>query len=166
MPAATTTRVRKRSNAGDEDLVSAVVTASRVLVGVAARSLAGFAEEVTIPQYRALVLLAYRGSIRPVDLADALAITTSTVTRLCDRIERKGLVTRTRDREDRREVWIALTVAGRRMVEQVMGVRQREIERILESVPERDRRGMLAAFRRFAEAAGEVPESSGSGWEL
>jgi DNA-binding MarR family transcriptional regulator len=166
MPAATTAQDRKRASAGDEDLVSAVVTASRVLVGVAARSLAGFADEVTIPQYRALVLLAARGSVRPVDLAEALAITTSTVTRLCDRLERKGLVTRTRDLEDRREVWIALTLAGRRMVEQVTAVRRREIERILDAVPERDRRGMLAAFGRFAEAAGEVPDSSWSGWEL
>lgn len=166
VPATTPTADRKRSRSGGDDLVSAVLTASRVLVAVAARSLAGFADEVTIPQYRALVLVASRGRLRPVDLAEALAITTSTVTRLCDRLERKGLLTRTRDLEDRREVWIELTPAGSRMVEQVTAVRRREIRRVLESVPERERSGMLAAFSRFAEAAGELPDSRWSHWEL
>ena len=38
--------------------------ASRALVGVAARSLAGVGEEVTLPQYRMLVLLCSRGPQR------------------------------------------------------------------------------------------------------
>lgn len=142
------------------------MTASRVLVGVAARSLSGFGDEVTIPQYRALAIVASRGKVRPVDLAERLAISTSTVTRLCDRLERKGLVTRNRDVGDRREVWVELSVAGLQMVEQVTAERRREIGRILTSVAERDRRGMLASFRRFADVAGGIPDSSWSDWEL
>ncbi|MFC7655431.1 hypothetical protein ACFQV8_01700 [Pseudonocardia benzenivorans] len=41
-----------------DELVDAVMTASRVLVAVAARSLAAVDEDVTIAQYRALVVLA------------------------------------------------------------------------------------------------------------
>ena len=44
-----------------EPVVDAVLTASRVLVAVAARSLAEVAEEVTLTQYRSLVVLASRG---------------------------------------------------------------------------------------------------------
>ena len=43
-----------------EEVVDAVLTASRVLVAVAARSLAEAAEEVTLTQYRSLVVLASR----------------------------------------------------------------------------------------------------------
>ena len=48
-------------------MVDAVLTASRVLVAIAARSLADAGEEVTLTQYRSLVILASRGpqSIAP-----------------------------------------------------------------------------------------------------
>ena len=52
-----------------DDLVDAVLGASRALVAVAARSLADLAEDVTLAQYRALVELAARGPQRPADLA-------------------------------------------------------------------------------------------------
>ena len=44
-----------------EAVTDAVLTASRALVGVAARSLAVVDADVTLPQYRALVVLAARG---------------------------------------------------------------------------------------------------------
>ncbi len=48
------------ATAGDE-LVDAVLGASRALVAVAARSLVNVAEDVTLAQYRVLVELAARG---------------------------------------------------------------------------------------------------------
>jgi len=51
--------------------VDAVLTASRSLIAVATRSLGAAAEEVTIAQYRALVVLASRGTQRMADLAAA-----------------------------------------------------------------------------------------------
>ena len=50
-----------------------MLRASRVLVAVAVRSLAAVDHDVTLPQYRALVVLASRGPQRPTELADALA---------------------------------------------------------------------------------------------
>jgi DNA-binding MarR family transcriptional regulator len=55
-----------------DELVDAVLGASRALVGVAARSLATVAEDVTLAQYRVLIELASRGPQRVADLADAL----------------------------------------------------------------------------------------------
>jgi hypothetical protein len=49
--------------------VDVVLTASRSLIAVATRSLGAAAEETTIAQYRALVVLASRGPRRMVDLA-------------------------------------------------------------------------------------------------
>ena len=48
-----------------------MLTASRLLVAVAARSLADAGEEVTLTQYRSLVVLASRGPQRVAALAEA-----------------------------------------------------------------------------------------------
>jgi len=89
--------------------VDTVLAASRALVAVAARPLAAAGDEVTLPQYRAQVVLAARG---PLGTAE-LAVNPSTVTRMCDRLVRKGLIRRHRQAGDRRSVRITLTAAGR-----------------------------------------------------
>jgi hypothetical protein len=96
-----------------ESVVDAVLTASRVLVAIAARSLADVGDEVTLTQYRSLVVLASRGPQSVAALADELGVTPSTVSRLCDRLVRKRLVRRREDRRDRRAVRLALTPAAR-----------------------------------------------------
>ncbi len=148
-----------------DDLVDAVLGASRALVAVAARSLADLAEDVTLPQYRALVELAARGPQRPADLAIALEVDPSTATRMCDRLVRKQLVKRRRISADRRGVRISLTPAGRALVEEVTRRRRVEIAQILRRMPRADRASALRALRVFADAAGEVPEQDWSlGW--
>jgi len=148
-------------------MVDAVLTASRVLVSVAARSLADLDEEVTLTQYRSLVVLASRGPQGMAALADALGVTPPTASRLCDRLVRKGLVRRRTDRSDRRQVRIALTEAGRRMVDVVTDRRRAEIAKLLETVPPDARRSVVAGLQQLAEAAGEVPEQGwATGWDL
>jgi DNA-binding MarR family transcriptional regulator len=105
--------VTRRAAGQDGDaLVDAVLGASRALVGVAARSLSTVAEDVTLAQYRALVVLASRGPQRLADLATALVVEPSTATRMCDRLVRKRLVARRRSSEDRRAVRVSLTPSG------------------------------------------------------
>jgi DNA-binding MarR family transcriptional regulator len=107
------------------DLTDAVLTASRVLVGVAARSLADHENEVSLQQYRALVVLASRGAQRPVDLAEALGVDPSTATRLCDRLVSKRLISRRRQGSDRREVRLDLSDRGRGPSARVSDIRKR-----------------------------------------
>ncbi len=153
--------------AGTDELVDAVLVASRALVAVAARSLAGVGEEVTLPQYRVLIELAARGPQRVADLATILGVDRSTATRMCDRLVRKRLVQRRREVGDRRAVRISLTALGRTLIEEVSRRRRTEIASILERMPQAGRRAALAALRGFAEAAGEVPEQDWSlGWAL
>src|SRR5947209_15436601 len=73
----------------DEQLVDAVLGASRALVAVAARSLGDLAEDVTLAQYRVLVELAARGPQRVAELAGVLGVERSTATRMCDRLVRQ-----------------------------------------------------------------------------
>jgi len=150
-----------------ESVVDAVLTASRVLVAIAARSLADVAEEVTLTQYRSLVVLASRGPQSVAALAEELGVTPSTASRLCDRLVRKSLVRRREDRRDRRAVRLALTPAGRALVDAVTERRRTEIARLLDGIPEDAQRSMVQALRALAQAAGEVPEQEWStGWDL
>jgi DNA-binding MarR family transcriptional regulator len=136
-------------------------------VAVAARSLATVAEDVTLAQYRVLILLASRGPQRPGDLASALAVERSTATRMCDRLVRKRLVQRRRAREDRRQVHVSLTPAGVELVAEVSRRRRAEIAEIAGRLPPAHRPAVLRALRAFGDAAGEVPEQEWSlGWSL
>jgi DNA-binding MarR family transcriptional regulator len=146
-------------NRPEADVVDAVLAASRSLVAVATRSLGTAAEETTIAQYRALVVLASRGPQRIVDLAAALDVTPSTAGRTCDRLVRKGLIRRHRARADRRAVLVSATAAGRLVVDQATAGRRALIEEILAALPEDVQRAVAEALRAFAEAAGEVPDS-------
>ena len=79
-----------------------------------ARGTTGQAPEaaLTLSQYALLQSLADRPAARVRELADDAGIAASTATRILDALERRGIVRRTRTREDRRGVTITLT--GRR----------------------------------------------------
>jgi DNA-binding MarR family transcriptional regulator len=148
-------------------VVDAVLSASRVLVAVAARSLSDIAEEVTLTQYRSLVVLASRGPQNLVGLAEAVAVTPATATRMCDRLVKKKLIVRQSQQDDRRQVHLALTKKGLRLVDAVTDRRRREIEAILSTIASKEQAVLVRALSQFAAAAGEVPEQDWStGWDL
>ena len=150
-----------------DSMVDAVLSASRVLVAIAARSLADAGEEVTLTQYRSLVVLASRGPQSMAALADAVAVTPATASRLCDRLVRKGLIRRRSDRHDRRQVRLALTETGRNLVDTVTARRRQEITRLLATIPPKSQLSVVSALTHLAQSAGEVPEQNWStGWDL
>ena len=141
----------------DAELIDAFVVASRALVGIVARSLAGAGQNVTLPQYRALVILSTEGPQRIIDLASHLGVTASTASRMIDRLVRKRLVRRRQARDDRRSLRIDLTESGREVVDETSKRRRIEIERILKEMPAGSRRPLTEAVVAFAVAAGESP---------
>jgi DNA-binding MarR family transcriptional regulator len=147
----------------NEAAVDAVLTASRALIAVTTQSLGAAAEETTIAQYRALVVLASRGPQRMVDLSAALGVAPSTAGRMCDRLVRKGLIRRYRARADRRAVLVAVTPPGRQVVDQATARRRDLIADIPGRLPADRQAAVAAALEAFAHAAGEVPDSQ---WPL
>jgi DNA-binding MarR family transcriptional regulator len=141
-----------------EAAVQALMLASRAFVGLTARSLAAVDGEVTLPQFRALVVLAVRGTQRSIDIAEELQVNPSTGTRMLDRLTRKGLVRRLRSSADRRVVQVRLTKAGREVVEQVLTRRRTDLERLVAATTELWQPQVTEALTAFAEAAGEVGE--------
>jgi DNA-binding MarR family transcriptional regulator len=143
----------------DEAAVDAVLTASRTLVAVTTRSLGAAAEDTTLAQYRALVVLASRGAQRTGDLATALGVNPSTAGRMCNRLVRKGLIRRHRARTDRRAVLVSITGGGRQVVDLATARRRELLAEILGRLPASQQTAVAAALRAFAEAAGEIPDS-------
>ena len=146
-------------NPVDESAVDGVLAASRTLIAVATRSLGAAAEETTIAQYRALVVLASRGPQRLGDLAAALGVAPSTAGRMCDRLVRKRLIQRHRARTDRRAVLVSITAGGRQVVDQATTRRRALIAEILAGLPAWRQRAVAEALRAFAAAAGEIPDN-------
>lgn len=77
---------------------------------------------VTPPQFMVLRLLLSKGRMTPKEIASVLDVTPSNVTGIIDRLERDGLVSRTRGSKDRRVVYIRLTEDGRGKLEEMEGV--------------------------------------------
>ncbi|XVU23002.1 MarR family transcriptional regulator [Actinoplanes sp. CA-054009] len=70
---------------GEDEVVGALLALSRAFVAEIARSLSGLDEDVTLPQFRTLVVLVSQGPQRIVDLANELTVTSSTAVRMCCR---------------------------------------------------------------------------------
>ncbi|UXY18201.1 MarR family transcriptional regulator [Streptomyces cynarae] len=145
--------------AGDDvDAVTrAVMTASRLLMGISARSLAQVEEPVTLPQFRMLVVLSTRGTTKLVTLADLLQVAPSTAMRMVDRLIAAGLADRQTNPDDRRETLLRLTEDGRRTVEDVTARRRSEIAAIVERLAPERRAALIEALAAFNEAGGAPP---------
>lgn len=156
--------MQKSKEEGLVEATAAVLLGCRAMMGVAARCLPETAE-VTLPQYRALVLLATHGVVNLNRLAELLDVDPSTATRLCDRLVRKDLIQREPGNDSRREVRLTLSLAGSALVRQVMSSRRKEIASILRKVSPRQRRQLTSALPALAAAAGEAPELAWAvGW--
>lgn len=131
---------------------------SRVLIGLTARTLAERNVDVTLSQYRALVVLASRGPQRTMDLAVELGVQSSTATRMCDRLIRKGLVRRFQRPDDRRVSWLGLTGEGKDLVGQTMRQRRAAIAELVDAVALPEPATLAASLTALVIAAGEIPD--------
>ena len=64
--------------------------------------------------------LARKGKCMMSDLSQALDIALSTMTELSDRLVKKDLITKVRDAEDRRVVWVNFTEKGARIFQELL----------------------------------------------
>lgn len=135
--------------------VEAVLAGSRVLVGIAAESLADASEVLAVPQVRALMVVATHGPLNVAALAEHLGVHPSNATRACDRLVGAGLLQRKDRPEDRRHLALELTDAGRVFIDDIIRRRRAAIERILERMPAAHRHALGRALAHFAAAGGE-----------
>jgi DNA-binding MarR family transcriptional regulator len=138
-----------------DEITDALMTASRLLVAISARSIGQVDETITIPQFRTLVILANRGPINLATLAGLLGVQPSATGRMVDRLVAAGLIDRLPHPTSRRELLAALTRRGRDVVRRVTTHRRAEIADIVEKMPPPERHGLVRALTAFTVAGGE-----------
>jgi DNA-binding MarR family transcriptional regulator len=104
----------------------------RLLVGGIGITALAVAEEVdavdlTLAQWRALVIAAEEDGVRVGELANRLGVKVPSASRLVRRLERRGLVTAVRDEDDRRATIVRPSPTGRRIRNSVISRRRRLI---------------------------------------
>jgi DNA-binding MarR family transcriptional regulator len=142
----------------EEDLpeaLSVLQSATRVLTGVALRSLDVLDGEVTLPQFRMLAVLADLGQARSAQVARAMGLDASTVTRLADRLVAAGHVIRGTELGHRGVVTLRLTAAGELLVSKVVGWRQQELAQLFDRLPPADQVRVVVALEKLVAVAGE-----------
>src|SRR5262249_26199449 len=78
---------------------------------------------LSVAQERILALVYFaKESLTPSMLAALLLQETHSVSGLLNRLEDRDLITRTRDRQDRRVVWVGLTSEGRKVAEEAISI--------------------------------------------
>jgi DNA-binding MarR family transcriptional regulator len=135
-----------------EELVAFEV-ATRDLIGVALRSVDRL--EVSLPQFRLLLVLHELGRSTSTQCAQALGVVGSSVTRLADRLHASGHLIRGADPGNRSVVTLELTESGRRVVKQVTARRRRELSRVLDRLDPAMRTSCAAALRTLHELLGD-----------
>ena len=138
-------------------ITDALLTASRLLVAISARSIAQVDDTITIPQFRTLVILSNRGPINLATLANLLGVQPSATGRMVDRLVAAGLIDRLPHPTSRRELLAALTRRGRDVVRRVTGHRRAEIAAIVGRMPPAERRGLVQSLTAFT-VAGDEPD--------
>jgi DNA-binding MarR family transcriptional regulator len=129
--------------------------ATRVLAGVALRSLDALDAAVTLPQFRLLAVLADLGPVPTGRAARTLGLDPSTVTRLADRMVAAGHVTRGTDPQHRGVVTLELTATGRQLVDVSDAWRRQELARIMARLAPPDQEAVTAALGLLVTAAGD-----------
>ncbi|MEU4680058.1 MarR family transcriptional regulator [Micromonospora sp. NPDC023737] len=131
---------------GDDDtLAEAFWKVARLLRHRTRAALAPW--DVSPSQARALGVLARHGVLRPGALAEHLRIAPRSATEVVDDLQRRGLVERRPDPNDRRATLVALTAEGVRTSTAIRTTRQAEAERLFAELTPGDRDELARILR-------------------
>lgn len=103
----------------------------------------------TLQIWRVLAALRERDGRRMGDLAATTSIEVSTLTRLVDGMEKKGLVVRRRAADDARAIVLHVTAGGRRLTGRILPIAQRYERVALEGFDEGEASLLKGALRRL-----------------
>ncbi|WP_063831354.1 MarR family winged helix-turn-helix transcriptional regulator [Streptomyces sp. NRRL F-2664] len=144
-----------------EDSAAAVAAAAELLAVLHARGQDGAAPAVSPSQLRALLAVEGAEGVNLRTLSEVLGSRPPSVTRLCDRLEAMGLLTRSQHPSRRREVEVRLTPVGRALLEERRAIRVRELSAVLGRMAPEALDALVAGLAAFREAAAETYPSGG-----
>jgi DNA-binding MarR family transcriptional regulator len=110
---------------------------------------------ITSTQASIMFMLASGRGLAAADLAREYGIDASAVTRLIDRLEKRGLLSRVRCEEDRRVVRLALTTKGMEMAEQIPAIFTRVVDNLLSGFTPEEVGFLKSMLRRILVNSGD-----------
>ena len=108
---------------------------------------------LSITQLNTLMRLYYGGSCGISDVGDHLGITNAATSQMVQRLVEQGLLARTEDMTDRRVKQLALTDAGRALIEQGIEARRRWLEDLTATLSSEEQENITLVLRELTEAA-------------
>ena len=109
-----------------------------------------------------LTLLEAHGALSMSHLAEALDISVASVTGVVDRMEKRGLVERRRDADDRRVVLVYPAAGGRTVFGEIDARRRKGLAKLLEHLTDDDLRGLLQGHRALRTARATMAAQPGA----
>ncbi|MFI9771156.1 MarR family transcriptional regulator [Streptomyces sp. NPDC052415] len=104
-------------------------------------------------QLRVLHILEHNDGINLRSLAESLASTPPSTSRLCDRLHAAGFIERAVNAESKREVRLHLSGRGRTFLAELRARREREVRRVLADMPAAKRIALLEGLEAFCATA-------------
>ena len=115
--------------------------------------------DLTIPQFRTLAFIGRNPGAMLGDVANFLALTPPTASKLVDGLFSAGLLVREHDSEDRRRVMIQLTAAGKRKYETAVRTSEAYLSERIERLDAAARGEVLRAMRALHTLFEDPPET-------
>jgi DNA-binding MarR family transcriptional regulator len=112
--------------------------------------------EISMPQLYILMVLEEHGPTTVTDLAHLLRISAPSASSIVDRMEEHGLVERARDEADRRVVHVRLLDRGRRLMNEVTGLKRDGLQRVLATLSDEELEHVIRAAEALQRAAHTV----------
>ena len=107
--------------------------------------------EVSAAQYIIISVLAKRGVDSPVQLCKDLSYDAGAMTRMLDRLERRGLVRRVAHPNDRRTSNLELTAEGKAVYPRLRGSAMKVLNRFLRGFTQKEARQLESFLQRMLE---------------
>lgn len=109
------------------------------------------ADGPSLRHFAVLSVIGWRGGQRQTDLGDALGLDRTTIMKVVDDLERRGMLSRARRAEDRRAYTVGLTEQGRAWRESVLPLIVEHEERFLEPLSPGERALLQEMLLRLVE---------------
>jgi len=152
-------RAGKIADPGDSDGLDTLTCDQRILqalrqliraVDIHSRKLAS-EYHITGPQLVCLLEVADHGPTTGTRIAQRVHLSASTVVGILDRLESKGLISRKRDRNDRRIVHVTVTASGRHLIDRAPSPLQASLYEALGQLPEDEQVRLADSLDKIAQ---------------
>ena len=105
---------------------------------------------LTGPQLLLMQIIFEEGPVTSGVLARSVSLSQATVTTILDRLEKKAYLTRQRDSEDKRKVWIELSESGKQVLEKAPTLLQENFVNSFGELKEWEQSLLLSSLQRIA----------------